>query len=171
MKKSLLLLTSLLATGTAIAPVLTHEVSNQENVCSLDVVDLTMTSPVTSAKVDTPKLTKLLNANLTPGQYPLNNSKLILTAPDGKAIEAISAFDNGALRSILGRATQFTNVTLEVSKQYPYANYIMAQYTYWESSENREKNDVKVINRFNWTGIDMTSFWTKDVKCEFELTF
>lgn len=167
MKKSLLLLTSLLATGTAIAPILTHEVSNQNTTSSLDVVDLTMPWWGT-VKVGTPNLQQLLNDNL---KGWLQDSKLILTAPDGRAIEATSAFDNSSLRFILNRATHVDEVTLEVSQQHSYANYVMARFTYWEPSENREKSDVKVINRFNWTGIDMTSFWTKDVKLEFELNF
>lgn len=172
MKKNFILLTSLLVAGTAVAPVLnnnnTQVIAEQSK--SLDKVDLTMPWWGT-VKVEAPNLMALLNASITPGQYPLKDSKWILTAPDGKAIEATSAFDNGSLRSVLGRATSFTKITLEFSSQHAYANYVMAYYNYWESSENREKSSVVVINRFNWTGIDMTSFWTKDVTSEFELTF
>lgn len=174
MKKGLFLLTSFLVTGTAaVAPVLTETKAQDvtfEAKTSLDVVDLTMPWWQT-IKVSAPNLTQLLNDSVTPGSFPLQSSKMMLTSPDNIIIEAVSAFDNGSLRSLLGRNVHFTDVKLEFSSQHSYANYVMAYYTNVDSN-GTEAESALVINRFNWSTIDkIDHFWTSDVKFEFELTF
>ncbi|MBE4704309.1 hypothetical protein [Spiroplasma platyhelix] len=170
MKKGLFLLTSLLITGTAVTPLLsqtkTQDAAIQEQTKSLDVLDLTMPW-WGNVKADTPNLTQLLNDSVGKS---LQTSLMILTAPDGTVIESESSFDNSGLRGILGYdQVHFTEIKLEVSGGTPYANYLMAQYSYVEKDE--VKNSSRVINRFDWRGIDMAPFWTKDVKLEFELNF
>lgn len=167
MKKSLLLLTSLLATGSAIAPLLTHEVSTQKNVKSTDVVDLTMPW-WGNVKVELPNLTKLLNDNLTPGQYLLKSSSFSLINKAGKDLTwDNTGFDNSNLRSRLGKATGVNRVELSASESSRYQNLLMA---YWTMPDS-EQESALVLGRFYTTGLDMSSYWTTGTKVQFNLTF
>lgn len=176
MKKGLFLLTSLIVTTAAVTPMLQQN-NTQKNTAnyvtskSLDIVDLTM--PWWGyTKAAAPNLTELLNKSLTPGEYPLISSKMILTATDGTTITATSDFDNSTLRALLGRqGTHFNNVQLEVASQ-SYGNYVMAYYSYWDASAGIEKDASVVINRFYSNNIDkIDHFWTEGVQFEFELVF
>lgn len=163
MKKSLLLLTSLLATGSAIAPLLTHEVSTQKNVNSTDIVDLTMPW-WNSVEVQLPNLVETLNANFGHG---VQSTTMSLTSKDNKNITWNgSAFDVSTLRFILLQAdAQFTGIKLEIHNQVPFSGTVMS---YWQRPGS--KPDAKVIGRFSWPkDFDMSSYWTKDTKFEFGL--
>lgn len=171
MKKGLLLLTSLIVTTTAVTPMLQQQNSNLkvESGKSLDIVDLTAIHSH-AVRITVPNLIDLLNNSVTPGEYPLNDSWLILTAPDGSTIKSNSAFDKASLRSLLGRQqAHIKDAQLQFSSQI-FNNVVMVSYSYWEPSENREKETSIVIDRFSWPD-NADRFWTKDVKFEFQLVF
>lgn len=141
--------------------------STQEILTSTDVVDLTI-QPTGSVRVSLPNLTKLLNDNLRSGRGKLENSSIALINPNGETLKWTNPyFDTNSIDSILHYAIKVTKVELEMSSSNPEGNRVYAYYT--EVQPNNEEMDI--IGRINWTWDDMNPYWTKGVKCEFELKF